>query len=86
MFGEVSDEEHLYMLALNEQFFDIEFSTKVNSYGQMFLEFITKKFGNLSKTEHLDCQIFYYTQQVRKESSFYNRVKVLGLVPKLIQL
>ena len=45
---------------------------------------MANKFGDLSKVENLDAQIFYYTQQIRRESVVYNRVKALTFVPKLI--
>lgn len=47
---------------------------------------MAKKFADISKVENLDAQIYYYTQQVRRESAIHYRLYVLEHLPKLIQL
>ena len=61
IYGENSDEEHLYFLEVMEKCFQIEVNSKTNIFSSAFMEHVAKKFSDLSKLENLDAQIFYYT-------------------------
>ena len=86
LFGINSDEEHYFILQVIHQCHTLEFTNKTNYFGEPLIENATKKFNDMSQVENLEICIFYYTQQIRLESSFYNRMKVLSFMPKLIQL
>lgn len=49
------------MLELQKFCFTIEINQKTNIMGPRMIEHMTKKFGDLSKVENIDAQIFYYT-------------------------
>ena len=44
------------------------------------------KFQDTTKLENLDAQIFYYTEQVRCDTSVFDNTAALALMPKLVQL
>ena len=87
LFGETSDELHIFYVKLQATIFRHETTTMYsNLLRNMFVEHFCKKFDDTSKIENLDAQIFYYTQQIRREVSSYNRMQALSHIPKLINL
>ena len=57
-----------------------------NILGDLLIESVAKKFNDTSKLANLDAQIFYLTQQIRRETAIFMRMRALACVPKLIQV
>ena len=86
LFGVKSDEEHFYLLELNRMLYVPEYNQASNMIGEMFIEHVANKFDDLQSVENLDMQIYYLTQQVRREVAAFHRLRALSHIPKLIQL
>lgn len=86
LFGATSDETHSLWLALLELSYPHCVKQQINLFSQEFLQHVQNKFSDTTKAENLDAQIYYYTEQVRRDATIFDQVAALAHMPKLLQL
>ena len=86
LFGKDSDARHHFYLELDNLLFPLAFRQQQSFFGKPFIEHIQSKFQDTTKQENLDAQIFYYTEQVRRDTTVFDNESALLLLPKLVQL